>query len=99
MQGDNEKVELDIKELERLEAIDIVAQANRQDIQIIANTFCVCQGCGTNIKLLPEVETTNERVRHLTGELKRLKQKLTLYEEGKLQLDNKLLRSLNDSIY
>jgi len=86
------------KTVKELENRDKRLEENRQKIQVIANTFCICQACGAHVKLLPEVQNTNEKVSRLTTELKQLKKKLELHKRGEIQLLEKSLRTLQASI-
>jgi hypothetical protein len=68
---------------------------------IIDSTWAVCQNCGAKVKLLPEFTEVNARKKHLTNEIKLLKDKIVkCKEEGQTYFANgkSKLESLHNSI-
>jgi hypothetical protein len=88
-----------LEQLQQMENADKRAQDNRKRIQIINNTYAVCQQCSRQVLMLPEIESqATKRKAELERELVQLRERLHKHKTGLQKLQPKMVATTQNSI-
>jgi hypothetical protein len=90
-----------LEELADLQDQERRSQINREQIQIIDDTYCVCQLCKKQVKMLPDIQLGGygqHRASELQRELRQLKIRRESWNKGEIQLSNREIATLKQSI-